>query len=48
MWMWCALLTTRSKMDSATTGFGNNEYQSVAALLAVAIKLFPVLSLTSS
>ena len=29
MWMWWALLTTRSRIDSATTGLGNSEYQSV-------------------
>jgi len=28
MWRWCAPFTTRSRMDSATTGFGKSEYQS--------------------
>jgi hypothetical protein len=35
MAMWCALLTSRSRMDSATTGLGNSGYQSAAARLAV-------------
>jgi hypothetical protein len=48
MWRWCALLTTRSRIDSATTGFGNSEYQSVAARLAVAMRLLPARSVINS
>jgi hypothetical protein len=48
MWMWCAPLTTRSRIDSATTGFGNSEYQSSAERFAVMIRLRPALSLISS
>ena len=44
MWTWWALLTTRSRIDSATTGFGNSEYQSVAALFAVMIEALARLS----
>jgi hypothetical protein len=35
MWRWWAELTMRSRIDSATTGFGNSEYQSAAWRLAV-------------
>jgi hypothetical protein len=44
MQTWWALFTTRSKMDSATTAFGNSEYQSVAALLAVTMRVLPARS----
>ena len=40
MWMWWAALTMRSRIDSATTGFGNSEYQSDACRLAVKIGCF--------
>ena len=48
MWRWLAELMTRSKMDSATTGLGNSEYQSEAARFAVMIRLLPARSVTSS
>ncbi len=31
MWTWWAEFTMRSRIDSATTGFGNSVYQSEAA-----------------
>jgi hypothetical protein len=37
MWMWWAGLTMRSRIDLATTGFGNSEYQSEACRFAVKI-----------
>ena len=40
MWMWWAMLTMRSRIDSATTGLGKREYQSAADRLAVMIRLF--------
>ena len=41
MWMWWATLTTRSRIDSATTGLGNNEYQSTGTGIGSFGWIFP-------
>ncbi len=48
MCTWCAAFTIRSRIDSATTGFGKSEYQSEAWRLAVKIEGFPARTQTSS
>src|SRR6266566_881338 len=45
---WWLLLMTRSRRDSATTGLGNNGYQSCGALLEVKISEAPARSVISS
>jgi hypothetical protein len=47
MRMWRAV-DDRSRIMAATTALGNNEYQSVAALLAVVMRLLPALSVMRS
>ncbi|MGO8875487.1 MAG: hypothetical protein ACLQNG_06960 [Acidimicrobiales bacterium] len=42
------MLTMRSRIDSATTGFGNSPYQSWAILLAVKIVALPATAATSA
>ena len=48
MCTWWAEFTMRSRIDSATTGLGNSEYQSGAWRLAVKTAGLPARSVTSS